>query len=303
MSIKYAILGILSCNPLTGYDLKKIIQDSPFMHWSGNNNQIYKSLTELLDEGLVTNEVHHQESSPSKKIYTITQEGLDELKAWVQVSPELPEMKKTFLVQLAWADLLNQDELRTLLTSYEHEIKMQIAYQHGLKRRGTFSPGRTIREKYLWDMIHQNIISSYENELEWLKKLSSEICKNSEEEKIMRYVTIEKNGKRYIHYTSAEVPIHDVQDALDLIGACSEYDTNLLMIQSEALVDDFFRLRTGIAGDILQKFVNYGVKAAVVVTDSQKIKGKFKELVAETNRGNSFRVFSNKDEAENWLLK
>ncbi len=63
MSINHAILGILSCRSVTGYDLKKIIQESPFMPWSGNNNQIYKALVEILEEGFVTHEVRHQEST------------------------------------------------------------------------------------------------------------------------------------------------------------------------------------------------------------------------------------------------
>ena len=37
--------------------------------------------------------------------------------------------------------------------------------------------------------------------------------------------------------------------------------------------------------------------------DQQKVKGKFKEFIIEANKGNSFRVFSNKEEAENWFLK
>lgn len=192
MSIKYAILGILSCKSLTGYDLKKIIQDSPFMHWSGNNNQIYKSLVELLDEGYVTNEVQHQESSPSKKVYTITKEGLAELKEWVLISPEPPEFKKPFLVQLAWGDQLNTGELSALLSQYEYEIKMQILAQQEIRRRGSFSPARTPREELIWKMIHQNIISSYENELEWLKKLGTELGDYNGEAKTMNYAVIEK---------------------------------------------------------------------------------------------------------------
>lgn len=171
MSIKYAILGILSCKPLTGYDLKKIIQDTPFMYWSGNNNQIYKSLVELLDEGFVTSEVRHQESSPSKKIYTITEKGLAALKKWVLSSPEPPEFKKAFLIQLAWAGQLNADEFNDLLTGYENEIKTQIIIHQEKKRRKAFSPGRTPKESYLWDMIYENIISSYKNELDWIQKL------------------------------------------------------------------------------------------------------------------------------------
>ncbi|WFR55496.1 PadR family transcriptional regulator [Anaerocolumna sp. AGMB13025] len=175
MSINHAILGILSCRSLTGYDLKKIIQDSPFMYWSGNNNQIYKSLVELLEEGYVTNEVQHQESSPSKKIYTITAEGTAELKRWVLSAAEPPELKKHFLVQLAWADQLSSEELNTLIADYEEEVRMQILMQKEKHKRGTFAPARTKREVYLWDMIHENIIASYESELNWLEKLRNGI--------------------------------------------------------------------------------------------------------------------------------
>ena len=46
MSIHHAILGLLSWKPHTGYDLKKVFEDSAFMHWSGNNNQIYRADSE-----------------------------------------------------------------------------------------------------------------------------------------------------------------------------------------------------------------------------------------------------------------
>ena len=301
MSIKYAILGILSCNPLTGYDSKKIIQDSPFMHWSGNNNQIYKSLVELLNEGFVTSEVRYQEGAPSKKIYTITEEGLAGLKEWVLLPPEPPEFKKAFLVQLAWADRLNTDELNNLLSQYEYEIKMQLVLQQAIRRRGSFSPGRTPREKILWEMIHQNIVSSHENELEWVNRLRTALHSHKEASR-MNYTVVEKNDRKYIECASAQTPIRNEQNALDLIVACGENGADLLMIHADALVDDFFRLRTGLAGDILQKFVNYHIKAAVVIPDSGKVKGKFRELLAESNRGNSFRVFGSRGEAENWLL-
>lgn len=199
MSINCAILGILSYKPLTGYDLKKIIQDSPFMYWSANNNQIYKALVELLDEGFVTSEVFHQESSPSKKIYTITKEGLDELKRWVQSTPEVPEFKKTFLIQLAWSHQLNTDELDTLLSKYENEVRMQIMLQQEKKQRGVFSPGRTSREVHLWDMMYDNIISSYKNELVWIQKLRKELSIDNEKElNRMNYNLIEKKDKKYI---------------------------------------------------------------------------------------------------------
>jgi PadR family transcriptional regulator, regulatory protein AphA len=175
MSIKYAILGLLSWKPSTGYDLKKIFEQSSSMYWSGNNNQIYKTLVQLLDESLVTNETLHQENSPSKKIYTITPKGSAELGEWVRSSPEVPELRKTFLIQLAWADSLNTDELDGLLSRYEYEVEMQLLMQQEQQRRGLYSPKRTRRETYLWDMIGKNILSSYKNELDWVHEIRKEL--------------------------------------------------------------------------------------------------------------------------------
>jgi DNA-binding PadR family transcriptional regulator len=303
MSINHAILGLLSYKSLTGYDLKKIIQESTFMYWSGNNNQIYKSLVELLDEGFVTCELHHQESSPSKKVYTITTEGLAELKEWVLSSPEPPELKKTFLIQLAWADLLQEDELNTLLSAYENQIKMEIVLQKEKQRRGTFAPARTKREIYLWDMIHENIIHSYESELTWLDKLRQANCNAGREETYtMNYEVRQNNQQKYIECISAEPPIRSEQEALDLVALCGENDTNRLMLHADALSEDFFKLKTGIAGMILQKFVNYRVKTAIVLPGDINITGKFKELMAESNKSREYRVFIHTEDAENWLL-
>ena len=178
MAIKYAILGFLSWRALSGYDLKKMFGDSIFLHWSGNNNQIYRTLVQLHKEGFVTSEVQHQETGPSKKIYTITEEGESELREWVLSSPELPQLRSSFLVQLAWADQLKPDELNTLLEKYEHEVHMQLLMYQEQRRRNQLYPDRTKRETYLWKMISDNRITFYETELAWILKLQKELPAN-----------------------------------------------------------------------------------------------------------------------------
>ncbi len=182
MTINHAILGILSYQPMTGYDLKKIIQDSTFMHWSGNNNQIYKALVSLLENGFVTNEIRHQEGSPSKKIYTITGKGLDELEEWIASTPAPVEFKKSFLIQMAWADLLGNDELHEVLEKYENEIKLQLIMNREKIRRGIGFAARTEREAFLWKMIDESILSSYQNELEWIRKVRRQLSEYGSKE-------------------------------------------------------------------------------------------------------------------------
>lgn len=171
MTIKYAILGLLSWKSLSGYDLKKMFTNNTAFYWSGNNNQIYRTLVQLLEEGLVTHEVHYQENSPNKKIYTISEEGKVELKKWVLSNPEPPELRKTFLIQLAWADQLNNEELEGLLSSYENEVHIQMLMEQEKARRKVYIPERTPREAYLWQMMSENIVSSYDSELNWVNRL------------------------------------------------------------------------------------------------------------------------------------
>ena len=175
MTIKYAILGFLSWRPLTGYDLKKLFSVAMFIYWSGNNNQIYRTLLELNKQGWVTSQVEHQEVGPSRKVYTITETGLSELRQWLATSPELPQLRNSFLIQLAWADQLEPDELDALLDKYEHNVQMQSLMYQEEKRRNRINPARTERESYLWGMISDNQISFYENELNWVRKLRREL--------------------------------------------------------------------------------------------------------------------------------
>ncbi len=192
MSIEFAILGLLSWRPLTGYDIKKMFAGSSALYWSGNNNQIYTTLVKLHQDELVSREIELQEDSPSRKIYSITAKGQAELKKWLLSEPEAPQLKNSFLIQLAWADQLNPAELDALLEKYAAEMQMQLsmlqvqAHQRNLSPSGTprdayINPAlaRTPREAVLWNMIQENWISFYQNELNWVTKLRSQLEERS----------------------------------------------------------------------------------------------------------------------------
>ncbi len=171
MTIDYAILGLLSWKSLSGYDLKKLFSDSSILYWSGNNNQIYKALIQLHQDGLVSQETQLQESLPAKKIYTITEKGRLALKQWVLSPPALPEFHDTFLIQLTWADLLAPSELDSLLLKYEEEVRVQMLMEQEKADRQSASSARTPREAFLWQSISQKVVSRYEQELAWVQQL------------------------------------------------------------------------------------------------------------------------------------
>lgn len=171
MTIQYAILGLLNRQPLSGYDLKKIIADSTVLYWSGNNNQIYRTLVQLHEEGLVTYEVISQQDVPAKKVYSISSPGRDMLRSWLLSPPEPPELHSNFLIRLAWADLLSPEEFNQLLDQYEEEIRMQAIMEKEKARRSAQMPIENKQAQKFADLIFQNLTSFYEHELSWITKI------------------------------------------------------------------------------------------------------------------------------------
>lgn len=103
-----------------------------------------------------------------------------------------------------------------------------------------------------------------------------------------------------IAYVS-DCPIFSVTDALDLIGEVFSNGCERVIIKKEMLPDDFYLLKTGFAGEMLQKFSNYNIKLAIT-GDFDNIKSKsLSAFIYECNR--SKQVFFKKtyEEAEKAL--
>lgn len=99
----------------------------------------------------------------------------------------------------------------------------------------------------------------------------------------------EIDGIRVLEYTGDHHTIRSVQQAMDLIAEANHQHASLIMIPVESLDENFFRLRTGLAGEILQKVVTYGSRLAIVGDISPYLEESraFRDLVREANRGMS----------------
>lgn len=97
---------------------------------------------------------------------------------------------------------------------------------------------------------------------------------------------------------SSEPLIADVQSALDLIMS-AQYETGChkLILHKSRFAPDFFILRTGLAGEVLQKFINYHVKVAIVGDYSQYTSKALQAFIYESNRGKDIYFLSSVEEA------
>ncbi|EPY2308010.1 DUF4180 domain-containing protein [Clostridium sporogenes] len=117
----------------------------------------------------------------------------------------------------------------------------------------------------------------------------------------MNYRVVKKNNKKYIECISVEKQLSSERDVLDFIGICVENDIYKLVLHGDILSEAFFNLKTGLAGMVLQKFINYHIKVAVILENEEKFNDRFKEMIMESNKGNHFRIFKNIADAEIWI--
>ncbi len=98
--------------------------------------------------------------------------------------------------------------------------------------------------------------------------------------------------------SSEEKLIVDTQSALDL-AMTVKYETGSakIVINKSAVCEEFFILSSGMAGEILQKFVNYHVRIAIYGDYSQYTSKPLKDFIYESNNGNDFFFVSTKEEA------
>ena len=80
---RYALLGMLTLGPMSGYDIKQAIEGSIGNFWAESYGQIYPILKSFVAEGLATVTVQEQDVRPDRKVYTLTEAGRRTLQAWL----------------------------------------------------------------------------------------------------------------------------------------------------------------------------------------------------------------------------
>ena len=120
----------------------------------------------------------------------------------------------------------------------------------------------------------------------------------------MNLTGVEENGVLCVLVESDEPVITDAQSAIDLLMS-AQYDVGSknIVIPKQLVVEDFFVLSTGLAGEVLQKYVNYGGRMAIYGDYSRYTSKPFKDFIYESNKGRDFFFVSTRDEAVAALAK
>lgn len=127
----WALLGMLSYeHELSGYDMRKYIDWSMrFFYGSPAYSQIYSELKKLEQLGLVTSRVDHSGGARSRRLYKITESGLEAVTRWADEAPvDPPVLKHGPLLRVTFGHLTSPARLKEILA--EH-----VAYADEMQRK------------------------------------------------------------------------------------------------------------------------------------------------------------------------
>lgn len=120
----------------------------------------------------------------------------------------------------------------------------------------------------------------------------------------MDLTKIEKNGIACAVVNSNEIVITDAQSALDvLMSAKYDIGTKNIVVDKKLIIEDFFILSKGLAGEILQKYVNYGGRIAIYGDYSHYTSKPLKDFIYESNKGKDVFFVATRDEAVEMLTR
>lgn len=102
----------------------------------------------------------------------------------------------------------------------------------------------------------------------------------------MEFLEHKKGSELILELVSDRVIISDEQEALEIIANVAYlYDSHHIILHAESLCEDFFNLKTGLAGAVLQKFSNYRARLVIVGDFSQYSSKSLSEFILESNKG------------------
>jgi DNA-binding PadR family transcriptional regulator len=182
MSLQYAILGLLSYKSMTGYNLKKMFDQSISNFWAASLSQIYRELGTLESKGYLTSVIEQQNDRPDKRIYSITGTGRTAFKEWITNFPQKlsKENRDEFSLRIFFGSNLSKEELiiqfqRFLKEKQDQMEEIKCLYQMSdkyVEEMKLFNG-----EDIYWKFVLRRAYLSLEMLIEWANECLGELAK------------------------------------------------------------------------------------------------------------------------------
>jgi len=138
-STAYVILGMLGWRPMSGYEIKALVDKSTRFFWAASYGQIYPELRRLTEAGLIEGKASPQ-GGRKRNVYRLTPAGRRELRAWLHTDPEVFELRDEGLLKLFFSDAVDGESAAATLDAkrrqHQEMVERLKAIQAGGKPDG-----------------------------------------------------------------------------------------------------------------------------------------------------------------------
>lgn len=162
------ILGLLSHEELTGYEIKKRMDTTLKYFWGASYGSIYPALTDLVNRGLATKR-EDTGSRRNKLIYTITEDGRDYLKKWLTLPVEKDELRYETLLKLFFGNEKGEKQALIHIEAFEKRIKNELPFL--LRAKTTLSNSLEDDSTHKYYLLTVEFgIKTYQTYLAWCRE-------------------------------------------------------------------------------------------------------------------------------------
>jgi len=162
---------------MTGYELKKILDDSVNFFWLAQTSQIYRELNNLEKNGCVVSEVLPSTKGPNKRRYSITQNGKDSFSNWLKEANTDEFMRNEFMLWILFSSELGSDELslqlQIKLREYKKEYEMLMSVKEHLLDYAKLYGNES--DNLRWQIVLNRGIHDVSAKISWAEETLSEI--------------------------------------------------------------------------------------------------------------------------------
>ncbi|MFI7702444.1 PadR family transcriptional regulator [Nonomuraea sp. NPDC049480] len=127
MSLQHALLGVLEARPMSGYDLVQFFDSSAGWIWAAPQSQIYPTLRRMERAGLISGDDERRGPKLTRTVYSVTEQGLEELNRWLSAPHAPTPARDPFLVQALNFDMIEADQAHAVLEQFIGEQEKAAA--------------------------------------------------------------------------------------------------------------------------------------------------------------------------------
>lgn len=176
--IDRVILGLLSHEELTGYEIKKRMDTTLKYFWSASYGSIYPALNDLVNRGLATKR-EDKENKRNKLIYTITDDGRNYLKEWLTVPVEKDELRYETMLKIFFGNEQDKEQVLSHIKLFGEKIEKELPYLLKAEKVLKDCLDDDIAHKYYLLTVKFGL-KTYRTYLEWCEEAENFLMENGE---------------------------------------------------------------------------------------------------------------------------